>query len=122
MEISSIVILILIGLVAGTLGGFVGIGGGIIIVPALVWFIGLSQHEAIGTSVAVMLPPIGILAAYNFYKSGDLNIQYAAFIAIAFVVGGYIGSKASIAMKDSVHVVKLIFGIVMLYVSVRMIW
>ncbi len=122
MDTNSVLILLTIGLIAGLLGGFVGVGGGIIIVPALVWFMGLSQHQAIGTSVAVMLPPIGILAAMNYYRTGDLNINYALLIAAAFVIGSYFGSKMSISLKESVHWVKLIFGSVMLYAAVRMIW
>lgn len=121
MDISTIITLILIGFSAGILGGFVGVGGGIIIVPALIYFCGLSEHQAIGTSVAIMLPPIGILAAMNFYRSGDLNINYAIFVAAAFVFGGYFGSKMSIALKESVHIVKLIFGLIMLYAAIRMI-
>ena len=81
MDFNTILILILIGIFAGIIGGFVGVGGGIIIVPALVYFLGLTHHMAIGTSIAVMLPPIGIMAAINFYKSGDLNMPYAMVIA-----------------------------------------
>jgi hypothetical protein len=122
MDANDFLVLALIGLAAGLLGGFVGVGGGVIIVPALMWFMGLTMHKAIGTSVAVMLPPIGILAAWNFYRSGDLNIGYASVIAGAFVIGGFFGSRLSIGMKESVHIVKLIFGVVMLYAAVRMIW
>ena len=93
MDTSTLLILLLIGFAAGLLGGFVGIGGGIIIVPALVYFLGLTEHQAIGTSIAVMLPPIGIMAAMNFYRAGDLNITYAIVVASAFVLGGYFGSK-----------------------------
>ena len=96
MEISTLIILILIGLVAGALSGFVGVGGGIIIVPALVYLLGLSQFEAQGTSLLLMLPPIGILAAMNYYQSGAVNWKYASVIALTFVVGGYFGSKISI--------------------------
>jgi uncharacterized membrane protein YfcA len=122
MDTSTLLILLLIGFAAGLLGGFVGIGGGIIIVPALVYFLGLTEHQAIGTSIAVMLPPIGIMAAMNFYRAGDLNITYAIVVASAFVLGGYFGSKMSLALKDSVHIVKLVFGSVMLYAALRMIW
>ncbi len=117
MDIRTILILLATGLGAGTLGGFVGIGGGIIIVPVLMYVIGMSPHEAMGTSVGVLLPPIGILAAYNYYRSGDLNIQYAAVIACAFILGGYAGSRISLAFKGSEHYVKLVFGLVMLYIS-----
>lgn len=122
MDFYTIIVLILIGILAGIIGGFVGVGGGIIIVPALVYFLGLTQHQAIGTSIAVMLPPIGIMAAMNFYRSGDLNFNYAMVIAAAFVIGGYFGSKWSISLKESVHWVKLIFGLIMLYGAVKLIY
>lgn len=122
MDFQTLVILILIGFLAGIMGGFVGVGGGIIIVPALVYFLGLTHHQAIGTSIAVMLPPIGIMAAMNYYRSGDLNMQYAMVIACAFVLGGYLGSRWSISMKSSEHIVKLIFGLIMGYAAVRMIF
>ena len=121
MEPNQIIALVLIGLSAGLLGGLVGIGGGMIIVPALMYFLGLNTHQAIGTSMAIMLPPIGIMAAMNFYRSGDLIIPYAAVVAGTFIVGAYFGSKASLALKDSAHIVKLIFGLLMLYAAVRMI-
>ena len=119
MEISTLVILVAIGLAAGALSGFVGIGGGIIIVPALVYVLGLTQFEAQGTSLLLMLPPIGILAAMNYYQAGSLNWRYALVIAIAFIAGGYFGSKLS--LKLDVLLVKLIFGIIMLLVALRMI-
>ncbi len=120
MSASTILILILIGLTAGILSGFIGVGGGIIIVPALIYFLGLSQHAAQGTSLALMLPPIGILAAMNYYKTGNMNITFALIIAGAFILGGYFGSKLS--LKLSPLMVKLIFGLIMLYAAIRMIW
>lgn len=122
MDASTILILSLIGFSAGLLGGFVGVGGGIIIVPALIYFLGLSQHMAIGTSVAVMLPPIGIGAALVYYNNGDINTPYAIVIAIAFILGGYLGGLASQSLKESVHVIKLVFGLVMLYSAGKMIF
>ena len=113
------IILILIGLVAGALSGFVGVGGGIIIVPALVYLLGLSQFEAQGTSLLLMLPPIGILAAMNYYQSGAVNWKYASVIALTFVVGGYFGSKITLKLDETL--VKLIFGILMLLVAIKMI-
>lgn len=121
MDSSTILTLVLIGFAAGLLGGFVGVGGGIIIVPALVYFLGLSQHMAIGTSVAVMLPPIGIGAAMVYYNNGDINIPYALVIALAFILGGWLGGLASQSLKESVHVIKLVFGLVMLYAALKMI-
>lgn len=113
------IILILIGLVAGALSGFVGVGGGIIIVPALVYLLGLSQFEAQGTSLLLMLPPIGILAAMNYYQSGAVNWKYASVIALTFVVGGYFGSKITLKLDETL--VKLIFGVLMLLVAIKMI-
>lgn len=119
MDINTLLILILIGLVAGVLSGFIGVGGGIIIVPGLIYFLGLSQHMAQGTSLALMLPPIGILAVYNYHKAGEINFVYAAVIALAFVLGGFFGSKLSLRLSAST--VKFFFGLLMLYVAVRMI-
>jgi hypothetical protein len=115
-----IITLILIGLLAGGLSGFVGIGGGVIIVPALVYILGLTQHQAQGTSLLLMLPPIGILAVMNYYKAGHINWTYGAIIAAAFIAGGYFGSKLS--LKLSPGLVKLSFGIIMAYVAFMMIW
>ncbi len=120
MTTSTVFLLILIGLLAGAMSGFVGIGGGVIMVPALVYLMGLSQHEAQGTSLILMLPPIGILAVMNYYKADQVNISYGVIIAIAFVIGGYFGSKW--ALKLSPAVVKLIFGILMLYIAFKMIY
>ena len=114
-----ILILILIGLLAGIISGFVGVGGGIVIVPALVYFLNLTQHEAQGTSLLLMLPPIGILAVMNYSKAGQINWTYGAIIACTFIFGAYFGSKLS--LKFSPGLVKFIFGIIMAYVSVRMI-
>ncbi|TNE55842.1 MAG: sulfite exporter TauE/SafE family protein [Bacteroidetes bacterium] len=114
-----IIILILIGLVAGITSGFVGVGGGIIIVPALIYMLGLGQHEAQGTSLLLMLPPIGILAVMNYYRAGQINWTYGMIIAATFVLGGYIGSKLSLRMSPGI--VRLIFGLIMAYVSVKLI-
>lgn len=120
MTLQTILILILIGLFAGMMSGFVGIGGGVVMVPALVYIMGLDQHTAQGTSLILMLPPIGILAVMNYYKTDNVNIPYGIIIAIAFVIGGYYGSK--IALKLSPAKVKLIFGVLMLYVAAKMIY
>jgi uncharacterized membrane protein YfcA len=119
MDLSTFFILVLIGVTAGVMSGFVGIGGGIIIVPALVYILGVSQFEAQGTSIVLMIPPIGILAAMNYYKADAINWKYAAIIAATFVVGGYVGSKLSLKMDETL--LKLIFGVVMLIVAVKMI-
>lgn len=120
MDISTLLILVLIGIAAGTLSGFIGVGGGLIIVPALVYFMGFSQLQAQGTSLAIMLPPIGIMAAMNYYKAGNVNLTYALIIALTFIIGGYFGSK--IALKVSPVKVKFAFGLLLLYTAVRMLW
>ncbi len=118
---TTILILIVIGLIAGILSGMIGIGGGIIIVPALIYFLGLSQLNAQGTSIALMLPPIGILAAMNYYKAGALNIKYAIVISLAFIIGGYFGSKLSISYISEEQM-KKVFGTILLFVSLKMIF
>ncbi len=119
MSLGTIFILIAIGITAGILSDFVGVGGGMVIVPCLIYFLGLTQFQAQGTSLALMLPPIGILAFLNYSKTGNVNMAYALVIGITFIVGAYFGSKW--ALKLSEAKVKLIFGIVMLYASIRMI-
>jgi|TARA_B100001063_G_C16779036_1_gene569052 uncharacterized membrane protein YfcA len=121
MTLLTIVILVVIGILAGILSGMIGVGGGIIIVPALVYFLGMSQHGAQGTSLALMLPPIGILAAINYYKAGELNIKYAAIIAVAFIVGGYLGSKLSLTYISEA-MMKKVFGIIMLIAAIKLVF
>ncbi len=119
MDTQTLLILIAIGTFAGVLSGFVGVGGGIIIVPALVYVLGMSQHEAQGTSLFVLLLPVGILAVHNYYKSDQINWKFGLVISLAFVLGGYFGSR--FALKISPAVVRIIFGIVMAVVSFKMI-
>lgn len=120
MTLQTILFLVAIGLLAGAMSGFVGIGGGVIIVPGLIYLLGMTQHSAMGTSLLLMLPPIGILAVMNYWKAGEMNWRYAVVIAVAFIIGGYFGSK--VALKLSPALVKVIFGILMLYISVKMIY
>lgn len=120
MEPTTILILLVIGVFAGMLSGFVGVGGGIIIVPSLVFFLGFTQHQAQGTSLAMMIPPIGFMAVYNYYKAGDVNLKAAAILCLTFFVGAYFGSKISLKL-DQVQV-KRIFGVVMLLVSIKFLW
>lgn len=108
MDAMTIGLLVLIGLAAGVLGGLVGVGGGIIIIPGLIFLMGMTQHMAQGTSLAVMLPPIGLFAAYNYYKAGELNLKYALIVAAAFMIGGYFGSK--IALSVPVETLRKVFG------------
>ena len=117
---ANIIILILIGIAGGILSGLFGVGGGIIIVPALIFFLGMSQHEAQGTSLGLMLLPIGILAAMNYYQSGNLDIRAGLIIALAFVVGGYFGSKMALGIEEVM--LKRIFGVLMMIVSIKLIF
>lgn len=119
MQISDLLLLILIGLSAGLVGGGLGVGGGIVIVPALMFLFGYSQHQAQGTSLAFMLPPIGILAAYNYYKEGHIDIKVSLILCLAFVVGAYIGSLVSVNLPAKT--LKKIFGFFMLFVAIKMI-
>jgi hypothetical protein len=120
MSISTILILIFIGVCAGMLSGFVGVGGGMIIVPGLIFLLGASQLSAQGTSLAVIMLPVGIFGVMNYYKAGHINIQYAAIIALAFVIGSYFGSKYALRVPE--HKIKLLFGLFLLYISIRMIY
>jgi uncharacterized protein len=120
MNLVTIIILVLIGLMAGVFGGMFGVGGAIIMIPALVYFLGVDQHTAQGTSVAIMLPPIGLFAAYNYYKAGQVNIWYAVIIAMAFMVGGYFGSKIAMVLPESI--MKKVFGILLILVALKMIF
>ena len=120
MSISTCIILIVIGILAGILSGVVGIGGGLIMIPLLIILLGLSQHQAQGTSLAVMLPPIGILAAINYHKAGFVKWEYAMIIAITFIIGGYFGSKYAVTLRP--EIVKRVFGIVMLIGAFKMIF
>ena len=119
MSFSVVIILIIIGCLAGFLSGFIGIGGGLIIIPLLVFLLGISQHNAQGTSLAIMLPPIGVLAAINYHRAGLINWEFALIIAIAFIIGGYFGSKYAIALQP--QLIKKVFGILMLIVALKMI-
>ena len=119
MSTTTILILVLIGLFAGMLSGFVGIGGGVVIVPALVFFLEITQHQAQGTSLFVLAMPVVILALMNYAKSNNVNWTYGAVIAATFVIGGYFGSKLS--LKLSPGIVKFVFGLIMTYVSIRLV-
>lgn len=117
---NDILILLAIGLVAGALSGMVGIGGGIVIVPALVYFFHFSQHEAQGTTLAMFLLPIGILGAYNYYSQGHIDIKTALIICSTFVVGSYFGSKIAISINQ--EMLRKVFGIIILFLSLKMIF
>ena len=120
MSFYAFIMLIIIGFIAGVISGFIGVGGGILMIPLLIFFLGFSQFEAQGTALAAMLPPIGILAAMNYFKSGYVNWQYAVVIALTFVIGGYFGSKISLSLD--VNTVRKIFGVVMFLAAIKLIF
>ena len=118
MTIQTILVLILIGIVAGVLSGLVGIGGGIIIVPALVFFIGFPQKMAQGTSLGILLLPVGILGVLQFYKAGYINVPSVWLVALGFLAGGYFGSKIALSLPQ--ETLKKIFAILLLLVAFKM--
>ncbi|MER3497755.1 MAG: permease [Chitinophagaceae bacterium] len=118
MDTTTVIALLLIGLLAGTLSGLVGIGGGIVIVPCLVLFLGYTQHQAQGISLGLLLLPVGILAVLNFYKAGYIDFRVIAIMCLAFVAGGYLGSKLALSLPQ--EVVKKIFAVVLFYTAIRM--
>ena len=120
MGTQIILIVILIGVAAGMLSGLVGVGGGLIIVPALVYFVGLSQHSAQGTSLGLILLPVGILGVLTYYKQGHIDIKIVSLLAIGFIAGSYFGSK--IALSLSQETVKKFFAVLMILVAVKMIF
>lgn len=111
-------ILLLIGLAAGLASGILGIGGGIIIIPALVFFLGYSQKMAQGTSLGLLLPPVGILAVLNYYNAGYVNLKAAGLMIITFVAGSYLSSKFAIALPE--NIVKKIFAVFLLFYSIKL--
>ncbi|MDD5035988.1 MAG: sulfite exporter TauE/SafE family protein [Methylococcaceae bacterium] len=113
-------ILILIGLAAGLCSGFFGIGGGVIIVPALVYLLGFTQHRAIGTSLAILLPPVGLGAAIAYYRHDNLDIRAALIVAAGLFVGGWIG--AMLSHQISGPYLRLAFGIFVLVLGAYLIY
>jgi uncharacterized membrane protein YfcA len=112
------VLFVILGLAAGTFSGVIGLGGGVIIVPALVFIFGLSQQQAQGTTLALMVPPIGILAAYAYYQQGYVDLKIAGLICLGFVVGGYIGAKFAVSLPT--YILQKIFAISLFLIALKM--
>lgn len=115
-----ILLLIIIGLLAGLFSGLLGVGGGIVMIPLMVLALGFTQHEAQGTSLAVLAVPVTLIAAYNYYDAGHVNWKYAAVIAVTFVVGAYFGSKFAVSIDEGL--LKKIFGFILIVVAIRLIF
>lgn len=120
MSMQTVIIVILIGLAAGMLSGLVGVGGGIIIVPALVFFLGFTQHQAIGTSLGILLLPAGILAVMNYYKKGFIDVRVVLILFLGYLVGSYFGSK--ISLNVSQDALKKAFALMLILTAVKMLF
>lgn len=116
----NLIIILVLGLSAGIVSGLVGIGGGVIVVPALVFLLGFTQHQAQGTTLAMMVPPIGILAVWQYYKHGNVDIKVAALLCAGFVVGGLLGGR--VANTVSSAALEKVFGFVLLVISLKMLF
>ena len=111
--------LILIGLATGIMSGIFGVGGGSLVIPALILIYGLNQHTAQGTSLAMMIPPISLLAAWHYWKNGNVNVSWAALLCLGFLFGGLIGAYLANIIPDIQ--LRRIFGLYLLVISIRMI-
>ncbi|MBU6158640.1 MAG: sulfite exporter TauE/SafE family protein [Bacteroidetes bacterium] len=119
MDILMIIGLLLIGLAAGILGGMVGVGGGLIVVPALVFFFGFSQHEAQGTSLGLLVLPVALLGMINYYRSGYVDFRVVGLLAVSFFIGSYWGSKWSLSLPQ--ETIKKYFALLLFYTAFKMI-
>ncbi len=117
LNMMTIMGLLAIGVLAGVLSSVVGIGGGIVIVPALVFIFAMSQKMAQGTSLAMLLPPIGLLAVMNYYKAGFIDFKVAGILIVAFIAGSYLGSKFALGLEETT--LKKIFGGLLLLLAVK---
>jgi uncharacterized membrane protein YfcA len=115
MTVQTIVLLVVVGLLAGILSGLVGLGGGVIIVPALVFLLGFSQHQATGTSLGILLLPAGIFAVINYYQKGLIDVRVVLLIFVGFLAGGWLGSKISLSINETT--LKKVFAVVLLLIA-----
>lgn len=120
MDTQTILIIIMVGIAAGILSGLVGVGGGIIIVPALVYFIGFSQKTAQGTSLAMIMLPVGIFGVMQYYKQGHVDFKIVGLLAIGFLAGSFFGSR--IALSISQETLKKVFAMLMILIAIKMLF
>jgi uncharacterized membrane protein YfcA len=116
-----VLILLGIGLIAGVLSGMFGIGGGLVIVPALLLLVKLKEFEAIGTSLAALIPPVGLLGAVEYYRNGNINMKYAALLALGLFIGAYFGAKITLGLSPLI-VRRLYAGFLIIVATRMLIW
>jgi len=114
----STLLLLAIGLAAGVFAGMFGVGGGLIIVPALLFLLKMKEVEAIGTSLAALIPPVGLLGAAEYYRSGFINIRYAGLVAAGLFVGAYFGARIMVSLPP--ELIRRLYGLFLLAIAVRM--
>lgn len=120
MDLTMIVLLLIIGLVSGIASGVFGIGGGVLVVPGLVYLLGFSQHEATGTSLAILLPPVGLAAVIEYYRHGSVDLKAALVVAAALLVGAWLGAVFANHLKG--HYLRLAFGVFVMGIGVYVIF
>lgn len=115
----ELLLYLLLGLGVGMLSGLIGIGGGVLITPALIYLFGFSQHDAQGTTLALLVPPIGLLGAWTYFEQGYVDVKVAALICLGFVFGGLIGAKFAVDLPE--QFLRRIFGVAMILVGLKMV-
>jgi uncharacterized membrane protein YfcA len=118
MDLNNFLLLALTGILAGFVSGSLGVGGGIVIIPMLTFFLGLTQHQAQGTSLGVMTFPVFLISAFNYYKSGYVNVKFVLIIVITFIIGSYFSSRLAVQLPEKV--LKRIFGLFLAFMGIRM--
>ncbi len=118
---NTIILLLIIGFFGGFLSGSLGVGGGVIMVPAMIFILGMSQHEAQGTFLGMMIPPLAAFSAYNYWKAGHINWKYAVILMITFIIGSYVGSYLA-NYYISGKLLRQIFGVIMILTALKMIF
>ncbi len=120
MTAATIALIVAIGIVTGILSGMLGIGGAVIMIPAMVFLLGMDQRTAQGTSLWVLLPPISILAAINYLKEGYVNMKFVVILVITFIIGSYFGSKIALSIPQ--ESLRRIFGLLLLAIALKMLF
>jgi len=109
---------LLIGVIVGIISGIVGIGGGVLFIPALIWLFGMDQHKAQGTSLGALLAPVGIFAFWEYYRHGNADLRIALLLAVGFIVGGYFGAVGAQHIPELW--LRRIFAVMLVVIGARM--